>query len=99
MSSGKCVIDTNTRSYTLAGLQTPLSSFCDSCCCPSPGLDVVEEVLPALVDLLQRASDLGLLGLVAGQQQLLAQLLQVALVLAEQVDFLHAVLWRHGMVR
>lgn len=55
---------------------------------------MVEEVVPALVDLLQRASDLRLLGLVAGQQQLLAELLQVALVLAEQVDFLHAVLWK-----
>lgn len=53
---------------------------------------MVEEVVPALVELLQRAPDLRLLGLVAGQQQLLAQLLQVALVLAEQVDLLHAVL-------
>lgn len=50
--------------------------------------------MPALVELLQRAPDLRLLGLVAGQQQLLTQLLQVALVLAEQVDFLHAVLRR-----
>lgn len=53
---------------------------------------MVEEVVPALVELLQRAPDLRLLGLVAGQQQLFAQLLQVALVLAEQVDLLHAVL-------
>lgn len=59
-----------------------------------PGFNMVEEVVPALVELLQRAPDLRLLGLVAGQQQLLAKLLQVALVLAEQVDFLHAVLRR-----
>lgn len=59
---------------------------------PSPGLDVVEEVVPALVDLLQRAMDLALFGLIAGQQQLLSQLLKVALVLAEQIDFLHAIL-------
>lgn len=65
----------------------PLSSFSSL-----PGLNLVEEVVPALVELLQGAADLSLLGLVAGQQQLLAQLLQVALVLAEQVDFLHAVL-------
>lgn len=65
----------------------------------SPGFDVVEEVVPALVDLQQRASDLGLLGLVTGQQQLLTQLLQVALILTEQVDFLHAVLWKHDTIR
>lgn len=61
-------------------------------CCSSPGFDVVEEVVPALADLQQRAADLRLLGSVAGQQKLLAQLLQVALILTEQVDFLHAVL-------
>ncbi|TNN48859.1 hypothetical protein EYF80_040935 [Liparis tanakae] len=32
----------------------------------SPGFDLVEEVVPPLADLLQRALDLGLLGLVAG---------------------------------
>lgn len=62
----------------------------------SPGFDVVEEVVPALVDLQQRAADLRLLGGVTGQQELLAELLQVALVLTEQVDFLHAVLRRGG---
>lgn len=61
----------------------------------SPGFDVMKEIVPALVDLQQRATDLGLLGLVAGQHQLLTQLLQVALVLTEQVDFLHAVLCEH----
>lgn len=61
----------------------------------SPGFDVVEEVVPALVDLQERPVDLGLLGLVTGQQQLLAQLLQVALILTEQVDFLHAILWKN----
>lgn len=52
--------------------------------------------MPALVDLQQGAADLRLLGGVAGQQKLLAQLLQVTLVLAEQVDFLHAVLGEGG---
>lgn len=64
----------------------------DTCGCFLPGSDVVKEVVPPLIDLLQRPTDLGLLGLVAGQQQLLPQLLQVALVLTEQVHFLHAVL-------
>lgn len=32
----------------------------------SPGFDLVEEVVPALVDFLQRLVDLYLLGLVAG---------------------------------
>lgn len=48
-----------------------------------PNFDVVEEVVPALVDLLQRALDLRLLGLVAGEQQLLTKLLQVTLILTE----------------
>lgn len=61
----------------------------------SPGFNLVEKVVPPLVDLLQRAVDLRPLGLVAGQQQLLTQLLQVAFILTEQVDFLHAVLWKH----
>ena len=60
----------------------------------SPGLDVLEEGLPALASVPQRALDLGLPGLVAGRHQLLPQTLQVALVLAEQVDLLHAVLRR-----
>lgn len=57
-----------------------------------PGLDVVEQVLPAVVDVLQLVVDLRLFGLVAGRDELLSQLLQMGLVLAEQVDLLHAVL-------
>ena len=45
-----------------------------------------------LVDLLQAAVDRAVLGLPAGLQQCLSQLLQVLLVLAEQVHLLHAVL-------
>lgn len=61
-----------------------------------PGLDMVEQVLPALVDALDLVIDLILLGLVAGRDELLSQLLQVSLVLTEQVDLLHAVLHRQG---
>lgn len=62
------------------------------CCRVLPGLDVVEQVLPAVVDVLQLVVDLRLFGLVAGSDELLTQLLQVGLVLAEQVDLFHAVL-------
>lgn len=62
----------------------------------SPGLDVVEQVLPALVDALDLVTDLALPGLVAGRDELLSELLQVSLVLTEQVDLLHAVLQRQG---
>lgn len=53
---------------------------------------MVEEVVPPSVDFLQGAVHLRLRGLVAGQQQLLSQVLQVTFVLTEQVNFLHAVL-------
>lgn len=58
----------------------------------SPVLDVVEQVLPAVVDVLQLVVDLRLFGLVAGCDELLPELLQVGFVLTEQVDLLHAVL-------
>lgn len=51
-------------------------------------------MLPALVDALDLVTDLALLGLVGGRDELLSQLLQVSLVLTEQVDLLHAVLHR-----
>lgn len=57
---------------------------------------MVEQVLPALVDALDLVVDLALLGLVAGGDELLSQLLQVSLVLTEQVDLLHAVLQRQS---
>lgn len=57
-----------------------------------PGLDVVEQVLPAITDVLDLFIDLILLGLIAGADELLSQLLQMSLVLTEQVYFLHAVL-------
>lgn len=57
---------------------------------------MVEQVLPALVDALDLVTDLALLGLVAGCDELLSKLLQVSLVLTEQVDLLHAVLHRQG---
>lgn len=57
---------------------------------------MVEQVLPAFVDALDLVIDLALLGLVAGRDELLSQLLQVSLVLTEQVDLLHAVLHRQG---
>lgn len=53
---------------------------------------MVKQVLPAVVDVLQLVVDLRLFGLVAGSDELLAQLLQVGLVLTEQVDLFHAVL-------
>lgn len=63
-----------------------------------PGLDVVKQVLPAVVDVLQLVIDLRLFGLVAGRDELLSQLLQMGLVLAEQVDLFHTVLMKkkHG---
>ena len=60
----------------------------------SPGLDVIEEVLPAGVDVAERPVDLRLLGLITGRQELLAQLLKVALIVTEEVDLLHAILHR-----
>lgn len=45
------------------------------CCHVLPGLDVVEQVLPAVVDVLQLVVDLRLFGLVAGSDELLTQLL------------------------
>lgn len=57
-----------------------------------PGLDVVKQVLPAVVDVLQLVIDLRLFGLVAGRDELLSELLQMGLVLAEQVDLFHTVL-------
>ena len=57
-----------------------------------PGLYVVEQMLPAVVDVLQLVVDLRLLRAVAGGDELLPELLEVRLVLAEQVDLLHAVL-------
>lgn len=59
-----------------------------------PGLDVVEQVLPAVVDVLQFVVDLCLFGFVAGGEQLLSQFLQVGFILTEQVDLLHTVLKR-----
>lgn len=51
-------------------------------------------MLPAVVDVLQLVVDLRLLGLVAGCNELLSELLQVSFVLAEQVDLFHAILMR-----
>lgn len=66
--------------------------MCVCVCGLSPGLNVVEQVLPALVDAPDLVVDLALLGLVGGCDELLSQLLQVSLVLTEQVDLLHTVL-------
>lgn len=57
-----------------------------------PGLDVVEQVLPAVVDVLQLVIDLCLFRLVTGRDELLSELLQVGFILAEQVDLFHTVL-------
>jgi len=56
-----------------------------------PGLDVVKQVLPALVDGAQLGVDLRLLRPV-GRDQLLPQLLQVGFTLTEGAHLLHAVL-------
>lgn len=58
----------------------------------SPGLDVVEQMLPAVVDVRQLVVDLCLFGLVAGRDELFSELLQVGFVLTEQVDLFHTVL-------
>lgn len=49
-------------------------------------------MLPAVIDVAQLLVDLRLLGLVAGRDDLLSQLLQVGFVLTEEVDLLHTVL-------
>lgn len=59
-----------------------------------PGLYVIKQMLPAVVDVLKLIIDICLLGLVAGGDELLSELLQVGLILTEQVDLLHAVLLR-----
>lgn len=58
----------------------------------SPGLDVVEQMLPAVVDVLQLVVDLSLFRLVAGRDELFSELLQMGFILAEQVDLFHTVL-------
>lgn len=62
----------------------------------SPGLDVVEQMLPAVVDVRQLVVDLRLFGLVAGRDELFSELLQVGFVLTEQVDLFHTVLQREN---
>lgn len=57
-----------------------------------PGLYVIKQVLPAVVDVLQLVVDLGLLGLVASGDELLSKQLQVGFILTEEVDLLHTVL-------
>lgn len=56
-------------------------------------------MLPAVVDVLQLVVDLRLLGLVAGSDELLPELLQVGFILTEQVDLLHTVLMREQQER
>lgn len=72
-----------------------MSGQCQSCgLCGLflPGIDVVEQVLPAVADVLQRVVDLCFFSLVAGCHELLSELLQVGFILTEQVHLLHAVL-------
>lgn len=53
---------------------------------------MVEQVLPAVVDVLQLVIDLCLFCLVAGRDELLSELLQMGFILTEQVDLFHTVL-------
>lgn len=64
-----------------------------SCSRLLPGLYVVEQVLPAVGDVLQLVVDLRLFRLVAGSDELLSKLLQMCFILTEQVDLLHAILF------
>lgn len=58
----------------------------------SPGLNVIKQMLPAVVDVLYLVIDFCLFGLVASIDELFSQLFQMCLILTEEVDLLHAVL-------
>lgn len=64
-------------------------------CVFSPGSDQVQEVLPAVADLVQFLLDFNSFALVAGSGQALAQLVQLQLVLLGDGDLLLVVL-RHN---
>lgn len=63
----------------------------------SPGLDVVEQMLPAVVDVLQLVVDFRLLRLVAGCDELFSELLQMRFILTEEIDLFHTVLVEKSM--
>lgn len=63
----------------------------------SPGLNVVEQMLPAVVDILQLVVDFRLLRLVAGCDELFSELLQMGFILTEEVDLFHTVLVEKSM--
>ena len=64
-----------------------------------PGLYVVKQMLPTVVDVLQLVVDLRLLGLVAGGDELFSELLQVGFILTEEVDLLHTILTEEERTR
>lgn len=57
-----------------------------------PGLYMIEQMLPSVINVLDLFIDFVLFGLVAGSDELFSKLFQMGFILTKEVDLLHAVL-------